>query len=106
MATAPALVFGVENSLTGKAWRWRGGNMALEDGPGGLESDIVTQLLLSRGVAPDEVERHRAPSMRNFLPDPSHFRDMDTAAERLAQAVASGEVVTIYGDYDVDGATS
>jgi len=106
MAANPALVFGVENSLTGKAWRWRGGNMALEDGPGGLESDIVTQLLLSRGVSLDEIERHRAPSMRNFLPDPSHFRDMDTAAERLAQAVTSGETVTIYGDYDVDGATS
>lgn len=106
MATAPALVFGVESSLTGKAWRWRGGNMALEEGPGGLESDIVTQLLLSRGVAPDEIERHRAPSMRHFLPDPSHFRDMDTAAERLARAVTSGETVTIYGDYDVDGATS
>jgi len=106
MATAPALVFGVENSLSGKAWRWRGGNMALEDELGGLEIDIVTQLLLSRGVAQDEVERHRAPSMRNFLPDPSLFRDMDTAAERLAQAVLTGEAVTIYGDYDVDGATS
>jgi single-stranded-DNA-specific exonuclease len=106
MATAPALVFGIENSLTGKAWRWRGGNMALEAGPGGLESDIVTQMLLSRGVAEDEIERHRAPSMRNFLPDPSHFRDMDKAAERLAHAVTSGEEVTIYGDYDVDGATS
>jgi single-stranded-DNA-specific exonuclease len=34
------------------------------------------------------------------------FRDMDAAAERLADAVQSGEVVTVYGDYDVDGATS
>ena len=31
---------------------------------------------------------------------------MDTAAERLAQAVLTSETVTIYGDYDVDGATS
>ena len=54
----------------------------------------------------DDLERHRNPSLRSFLPDPSVFRDMDAAAERLAQAVLTGETVTIYGDYDVDGATS
>ncbi|MET0589485.1 MAG: single-stranded-DNA-specific exonuclease RecJ [Novosphingobium sp.] len=80
--------------------------MDVGDGPAGLDTDIVTQLLLSRGVSPDDIERHRQPSMRGFLPDPSEFRDMDTAAERLAQAVLTGETVTIYGDYDVDGATS
>lgn len=71
-----------------------------------LDHDLVTQLLLSRGVAPDDVERHRNPSLRAFLPDPSTFRDMDIAAERIAQAVMTGERVTVYGDYDVDGATS
>jgi single-stranded-DNA-specific exonuclease len=107
MASRPASLFGIERSLTGRQWRWRGGNMDLgESAPGGLEQDIVTQLLLSRGVAPDDVERHRNPALRNFLPDPSIFRDMDAAAERLAQAVMSGEQVTVYGDYDVDGATS
>ena len=71
-----------------------------------LGDDIVRQLLLSRGVAPDDIERHRVPTLRNFLPDPSRFRDMDVAADRLAQAVIAGEKITIYGDYDVDGATS
>ncbi len=74
--------------------------------PATLEHDLVTQLLLSRGVPPEDLERHRNPSLRAFLPDPSVFRDMDAAAERLAQAVLTGEQVTIYGDYDVDGATS
>lgn len=73
---------------------------------GSLEDDIVTQILLSRGVPRDDLERHRTPSLRAFLPDPSAFRDMDAAAERLAQAVLTGETMTIYGDYDVDGATS
>ncbi|WP_374411224.1 single-stranded-DNA-specific exonuclease RecJ [Novosphingobium colocasiae] len=100
-------VLGVERSLSGKVWRWRGGNMDLSEGGGpGLSDDIVTQLLLSRGVARDDLERHRNPSLRAFLPDPSAFRDMDQAAERLAQAVLTGEAVTVYGDYDVDGATS
>ncbi|MDP7345261.1 MAG: DHH family phosphoesterase, partial [Alphaproteobacteria bacterium] len=38
--------------------------------------------------------------------DPSRFRDMDQAAERLAQAIREGERIAIFGDYDVDGATS
>ncbi len=71
-----------------------------------LDHDLVTQLLLARGVAADDVERHRNPSLRAFLPDPSALRDMDAAAERLAQAVLTGETMTVYGDYDVDGATS
>ena len=71
-----------------------------------LDHDLVTQLLLSRGVEPHDIERHRNPSLRAFLPDPSALRDMDLAAERLAQAVLSGETMTVYGDYDVDGATS
>src|SRR3712207_7708960 len=40
------------------------------------------------------------------MPDPSIFRDMDKAAERLADAVEAREPVTVFGDYDVDGATS
>ena len=73
---------------------------------GDLGDDIVTQLLLARGVAREDLARHRTPTLREFLPDPSSFRDMDAAAHRLAQAVLGNETVTIYGDYDVDGATS
>jgi|TARA_R110002012_G_scaffold150558_4_gene309914 single-stranded-DNA-specific exonuclease len=98
-------VFGVSSSLTGLAWRWRGGNMELGAKPT-LGDDIVRQLLLSRGVEAADIERHRQPTLRNFLPDPSLFRDMDVAADRIAQAVIAGETITIYGDYDVDGATS
>ena len=84
--------------------------MDLGDGTAGMGrgagADLVAQLLLARGVPPADLERQRNPSLRAFLPDPSHFRDMDTAAERLAAAVITGEAVTVYGDYDVDGATS
>jgi single-stranded-DNA-specific exonuclease len=107
MASRSTSLFGIESSLAGKAWRWRGGNMDLGSGmASGALDDIVTQLLLARGVPREDVERQRAPSLRAFLPDPSYFRDMDAAAERIAQAVLSKETVTIYGDYDVDGATS
>ncbi|WP_416831693.1 MAG: single-stranded-DNA-specific exonuclease RecJ [Erythrobacter sp.] len=99
-------VLGVAQSLNGRAWQWRGGNMELVEGVHGLDNDIVTQLLMTRGVAADEVEKHAKPTMREFLPNPSEFRDMDRAAERIVKAIAAGEKITIYGDYDVDGATS
>ena len=67
---------------------------------------LVDELLLARGVARDDLDRHRKPTIRNFLPDPSCFKDMDTGAKRLADAIEAGETIAIFGDYDVDGATS
>lgn len=98
--------FGISASLSGKVWHWRGGNMEFGGGVAGLENDILAQLLLTRGVAADDLARHANPTLRDFLPDPSEFRDMDAAAERIAQAILSDEAITVYGDYDVDGATS
>lgn len=91
-------------SILGQPWRWR----RLEaDARGGFApEELVTQLLLARGCPPHALDDHRAPSIRAFMPDPSIFRDMDRAAARLADAVQSNEMVAIFGDYDVDGATS
>ncbi len=80
--------------------------MALETGAHTLGEDILTQLLLTRGVAQDDIARHAKPTLREFLPDPSQFMDMEAAAERIAQAIVGKENITVYGDYDVDGATS
>lgn len=82
--------------------------MEVEQGAGALAFDqgITAQLLMSRGVAQDDVARHASPTLRDFLPDPSAFQDMDSAAQRIAKAVIGNETITIYGDYDVDGATS
>lgn len=95
----------ISRSILGQPWRWRG--TAGQGFDAGFRPDDLTdQLLLARGVARGELERHRAPTIRAFMPDPSGFRDMDRAAERIADAVEAGEAVTIFGDYDVDGATS
>jgi single-stranded-DNA-specific exonuclease len=95
----------ITQSILGQAWAWRGSNVDARD-PGFQPDDLVTQLLMARGVPRDDVDRHRDPTIRGFMPDPSIFRDMDKGAERIADAVEAGEVVTVYGDYDVDGATS
>ena len=98
-------VLGIERSILGQCWRWRG--TAADGRDDGFEpDDLVTQLLLTRGVAREAVEQHRAPTLRGFMPDPSIFRDMDRAVERMADAVEAREAITIFGDYDVDGATS
>ncbi|MGF7149628.1 single-stranded-DNA-specific exonuclease [Sphingomonas zeicaulis] len=98
-------VLNIAHSILGQPWRWRARAAdAREDAMG--SDDLVTQLLLARGCPPDALEAHRAPSIRAFMPDPSIFRDMDRAAGRLADAVIAGEPVTVFGDYDVDGATS
>ena len=105
MLTGPSFVCGVSRSILGQPWRWRG--LAADDSdPGFQPDDLVDQLLLARGVTREALERNRHPTLRDFMPDPSVFRDMDKAAGRLADAVQAGEAVTIFGDYDVDGATS
>jgi single-stranded-DNA-specific exonuclease len=87
-------------SVSGQPWRPR------REGGDELGLDLIDQLLLARGVERSDLARHRAPTLRDFLPDPSVFADMDKAAARLADAVESGEKVAVFGDYDVDGATS
>jgi len=99
-------VLGVSQSLNDRAWRWRGGNMELGSAANTLTDDILTQLLMTRGVAREDVARHAQPTMRDFLPDPAIFQDMENAANRIVEAIEQNESITVYGDYDVDGATS
>jgi single-stranded-DNA-specific exonuclease len=91
----------IEQSVTGQPWRWRRG----ADPAVGMDA-LVDELLLARGVAREDLARHRDPKIRDFLPDPSCFQDMDKGARRIADAVEKSESIAIFGDYDVDGATS
>jgi single-stranded-DNA-specific exonuclease len=91
----------IKRSVTGQPWRWR-----REAEPGLAMDALVDELLMARGVERDDLQRHRDPRIRDFLPDPSCFKDMDEGARRLADAVQAGEAIAIFGDYDVDGATS
>ena len=66
----------------------------------------MARVLAHRGIAPDEAESFLSPTLRDLLPDPLTLRDMGKAAERILKAVAAGERIAIFADYDVDGATS
>ncbi len=99
---------GVERSVCGRRWRLRAGDPL--EGQAIAERlalpEIVGRLLAQRGIDRDHAPGFLAPRLRDQLPDPSHLRDMEGAVERLVRAARNGETIAIFGDYDVDGATS
>jgi single-stranded-DNA-specific exonuclease len=108
MADGSPAFLGVERSLCGRRWRQRAGDdragLALAQQLGLPE--ILGRLLAARGVGAEAADRFLTPTLRDSLPDPSHLKDMDKAVARLARAVTAGETIAVFGDYDVDGATS
>ena len=100
----------VQISALGRPWRPRldatGELRALAIAQIGGQDELIARVLAGRGVTPEAVEGHLAPSFRDLMPDPLCLRDMESATRRLKQAVMAHERVAIFGDYDVDGACS
>lgn len=112
-ATAQALdeappFLGVARSALGRRWveRAADASAALAIAQRLNAGEIVGRLLASRGVGLDAAARYLSPTLKNDLPDPNVILDMECAALRIAAAVRTGEGIAIFGDYDVDGATS
>ena len=103
-----AAFLGVEQSLTGRRWAARLGDeraaLAIAQRHG--LPDAVARLLAARDVDLEGVPDFLDPTLRKFLPDPLHLKDMGAAVARLVRAVRAGERIVVFGDYDVDGATS
>ena len=99
---------GVRRSVTGKLWRARPADerLALAHAQRGGLPEIVGRILAARGVPLDSADQFLEPRLKSLLPDPSTLKDMDRAAGRLARAIREGERIAVFGDYDVDGATS
>ncbi len=68
--------------------------------------DLLGRMIAARGIAVDQVATFLDPSIRALMPDPDTLRDMDVAAGRLADAIEKRQRVAVFGDYDVDGASS
>ncbi len=98
----------VERSLRGRAWGLHDSNdrMAAAISQHYGISEIVGRILAARGFDVASVASFLEPSLRESLPDPSRLLDMDKAAKHLASAIMAGEKIAVFGDYDVDGATS
>ena len=69
-------------------------------------NDLLGRLLVGRDVEPAQVSEFLAPTLRDTFPNPSSFADMDEAAAIALEALQDGRPVTVFADYDVDGATA
>jgi single-stranded-DNA-specific exonuclease len=101
---------GVARSATGKVWRdrldVRATARALAITQRHQLPEMLARVLAGRGVELDAVADFLDPTVRKLMPDPFTVTDMEAAARRIADAAVNGERVAIFGDYDVDGATS
>ena len=66
----------------------------------------LAQFIAKRGIDADIIDHFIEPRLRDLLPDPSIFQDMDKACAIMAETIMSQKPIGIFGDYDVDGACS
>jgi single-stranded-DNA-specific exonuclease len=104
------LVLGVARSANDNAWRER---LSAAESRAAMTisqlnglPDVLARVMAARGVLPDHAEDFLDPSLRSLMPDPSSLVDMDAAVARVADALQARKKIAIFGDYDVDGATS
>jgi len=110
MPETPRFFLGVAKSARGRAWRDRldargtAGALAITQRHG--VPDMLARILAGRGVGVADAESYLDPAVKRLMPDPETLTGMREAAARLADAIQRSENVAIFGDYDVDGATS
>ncbi len=103
---APAhYTLGVAHSFSGRAWRFRAFDetqsrmLALSGWSGAL-----AQILAARGITRESAESFLEPRLKTLLPEPYRIAHMEHAVSRFCDAIAKGEKIAVFGDYDVDGA--
>lgn len=110
MPETPRFFLGVAKSARGRAWRDRldargtAGALAITQRHG--VPDMLARILAGRGVGVADAESYLDPAVKRLMPDPETLTGMREAAARIADAIQRSENVAIFGDYDVDGATS
>ncbi|MEM7440411.1 MAG: single-stranded-DNA-specific exonuclease RecJ [Pseudomonadota bacterium] len=100
---------GVEASATGRRWIGLSGEQDRQAEAIAQEAGLpgpLSRTLARLGVLPADATEYLSPTLRDLMPDPSIFRDMDAAADRLVRAAKGRERVAVFADYDVDGGAS
>ena len=72
----------------------------------GVSYAVARLLYLVPNLKYEAIADFLSPKIKNLMPNPNHLLDIPKAVERLHSAILNGEKITIFGDYDVDGATS
>ncbi len=68
--------------------------------------EITAKLLVLRNIKKEDISSFLNPSIKNFLPNPNILLDMEKSSLRTLKAINDKEKIGVFGDYDVDGATS
>ncbi|GHC78802.1 single-stranded-DNA-specific exonuclease RecJ [Limoniibacter endophyticus] len=110
MTIQKRLFLDIRSSANGIAWHHRLDErqeaVALAIAQSHGVPDLVARILAGRGVGLETVTQFMAPTIRDLLPDPLTLTGMERAAARIVEAILRRERVAIFGDYDVDGASS
>ena len=69
-------------------------------------SEIVSRLIAIRKIKINEVKLFLEPKIKNLLPNPFILKDMEKTVNRTIKGIQNKEKIGIFGDYDVDGASS
>jgi single-stranded-DNA-specific exonuclease len=67
---------------------------------------IIAEMLSRRSLDLEEIDNFLEPKLKNLLPDLQTITDMDRAVDIIYNAIKSNKSIAVFGDYDVDGATS
>ena len=96
------------SSVTGKNWIFKKYNTSdvIKFTENFSLSETVAKLLSIRKKNIEDVGLFLDPKIKNFLPNPSHLKDMKNAISRTYKSILNNELLGIFGDYDVDGASS
>ncbi len=68
--------------------------------------EITAKLLSIRNINKDYIASFLKPSIKNLIPNPNILKDMERTTKRILESINSKEKIGIFGDYDVDGASS
>ena len=95
-------------SVSGKNWILKKFNQAniLFFKENFLLDEITAKLLSIRDIQKKDVNSFLNPSIKNFLPNPNILLDMEKSSLRTIESIKNNDKIGIFGDYDVDGATS
>jgi len=69
-------------------------------------SQILSKLISIRKKNIDDINLYLNPTIKNHIPNPFQLKDMRAAVNRTYESIINGDLIGIFGDYDVDGATS
>ncbi len=103
-------VFDVSRSVTDRAWVDRIDDSSRAVALAMVQQhglpDVVARILAGRDVPIDALPGFLDPRLRDLMPDPFVMTAMEPAALKIVGAIERDEIIAIFGDYDVDGATS